>query len=76
MNGHNAFPAADDFVAEQWERPLLCSGDGDNCVEVNRSSNGTVGIRDSKKPDSPVLVFTSAEWDDFLRSARAGQYGR
>ena len=76
MNSDDPFRAADDFAADRWEKPLLCSGDGDNCVEVNRSPGGAVGIRDSKSSESPVLVFTAAEWGDFLRSARAGQYGR
>jgi hypothetical protein len=75
MSSYDPFRAVDDFAVEQWEKPALCSGDGDNCVEVNRSLDGAVGIRDSKSAGSPVLVFTAAEWGDFLRSARAGQYG-
>jgi hypothetical protein len=74
MNSYDPLHAADDFAAENWQKPWRCSSAGDNCVEVNRSPEGAVGVRDSKLPESPVLVFTSAEWNEFLGSARAGQY--
>jgi hypothetical protein len=73
MNRYDPFRTTG-FAAADWEKPWACGGDGGNCVEVNMSPSGSVGVRDSKLPDSPVLVFSSAEWKDFLCSARAGQY--
>lgn len=36
---------------------------------------GGVALRDSRFPDGPALVFTSAEWDAFLGGVRAGGFG-
>jgi hypothetical protein len=32
----------------------------------------TVGVRDNKNPDSPILTFSSDEWSAFIRRVRAG----
>lgn len=40
-----------------------------NCVEV-AVAGATVGVRDSKDPDSAVLVFPAARWSDFVTSLR------
>jgi hypothetical protein len=45
-----------------------------NCVEVARLPAGTVGVRDSKNPDTAILRFTSAEWQAFLSGARRGEF--
>ena len=42
------------------------SNNGGNCVEVARLDGETIGVRDSKNPDGPVLRFTPAEWAAFL----------
>jgi hypothetical protein len=31
-------------------------------------------LRDGEKPDSPVLVFTQAEWDAFVEGAKDGEF--
>ncbi|MEU1982327.1 DUF397 domain-containing protein [Nocardia sp. NPDC019395] len=43
---------------------------GGECVEVAHLSD-TVGVRDSKNPSGPVLRFSPAEWDAFIRAASA-----
>ncbi|GAA2294398.1 DUF397 domain-containing protein [Streptomyces violaceusniger] len=35
------------------------------CVEVATNVPGAVAIRDSKKPDGPILQFTPAAWAAF-----------
>ncbi|MEV6603155.1 DUF397 domain-containing protein [Kutzneria sp. NPDC051319] len=57
-----------EFAANGWQKPQLCGDDGGNCVEINRSLPGLVGVRDSKLTASPTLVFTEAEWSALLRS--------
>ncbi|MEV6336395.1 DUF397 domain-containing protein [Nocardia vinacea] len=37
------------------------------CVEVAWLAGGRVGIRDSKNPTGPALVFTPGEWDAFTQ---------
>lgn len=38
---------------------------GDDCVEVAHLRGGMVGVRDSKNPAGPALVFDPAAWDAF-----------
>ncbi|WIV57702.1 DUF397 domain-containing protein [Amycolatopsis nalaikhensis] len=55
------------FAAGGWQRSPLCGPDKGDCVEINLDRPGLVAIRDSKLADSPVLVFSAAEWDTFTR---------
>ncbi|GAB4588069.1 DUF397 domain-containing protein [Nocardia sp. IFM 10818] len=42
------------------------SESGGQCVEVAFLDAASVGIRDSKNPGGPVLIFGSREWDAFI----------
>jgi Domain of unknown function (DUF397) len=46
-----------------------------NCVEVAELLDGMVGVRDSKNPDGPVLVFTRDDWRAFLSSSGGDRQG-
>ncbi|MFI6445136.1 DUF397 domain-containing protein [Kitasatospora sp. NPDC050543] len=35
---------------------------------------GLVPVRDSKDPDGPALVFTSAAWQSFVAGIRADEF--
>jgi hypothetical protein len=59
----------------KWVKSSL-SNSFANCVEVADLGGGTVGVRDSKDPDGPVLVFTPGEWQAFLGGARGGEFDR
>ncbi|MCX4846787.1 DUF397 domain-containing protein [Streptomyces sp. NBC_00893] len=37
----------------------------EDCVEVARNLPHTVAVRDSKRPDGPILVLAPAAWDAF-----------
>ncbi len=52
------------------------SGASQNCVEVAFLPDSAVGIRDSKNPSGPALVFTAAEWSSFTRAATRGDLDR
>ncbi len=43
------------------------------CVEVAKLSRGTIGVRDTKSPDGPVLTYSAADWRAFLEGMRTGQ---
>lgn len=45
------------------------------CVEI-ASIADKVAMRDSKDPDGPILVYTSAEFSAFLEGARNGEFDR
>lgn len=56
-----------------WRKSSYSTPSG-NCVEAAELA-GSVGLRDSRFPDGPALVFTGAEWDAFLCGVRAGSSG-
>jgi len=63
-------------VGPQWRKSSYSGNGGGNCVEVALNlPGGQIGVRDSKDPDGPVLVFTADEWQAFVSGARAGEFG-
>ena len=58
----------------RWRKSSYSNPSG-NCLEAAELAGG-VALRDSRFPDGPALVFTSAMWDSFLRSVkRQGDFG-
>lgn len=45
-----------------------------NCVEVAFLPNNVVGVRDSKNPTGPALVFSASEWDAFTAGVAGGEF--
>jgi hypothetical protein len=43
------------------------------CVEI-ASTADKIAVRDSKDPNGPILVYTSAEFSAFLEGARNGEF--
>ena len=54
-----------------WRRASFCASG--ECVEVTRQ-NGMIVMRDSKEPRSPMLHYTTQEWQSFVRSIKAGEF--
>ncbi|MBU3067105.1 DUF397 domain-containing protein [Nocardia sp. NEAU-G5] len=46
-----------------------------DCVEVTFLEEGLVGVRDSKNPTGPALVFAPNEWDAFTAAVGTGKLG-
>jgi hypothetical protein len=63
-----------DLTGAQWFKSSR-SGDNRDCVEAAHLTHGRVGVRDSKNPTGPALVFTPTEWDTFLNVAKTGTFG-
>lgn len=55
----------------RWRKSRYSNCTG-NCVEFAVLGDDLVGIRDSKHPDGPVLVFTSAEVVAWLEDLKSG----
>jgi hypothetical protein len=55
----------------EWVRSSYCADA--SCVEVARIG-AAIGLRDSKDPDSPVLLFTATEWEAFRAGVLAGEF--
>ncbi len=58
-----------------WRKSTRSGPDGGNCVEVAELSGGRRGVRDSKNPAGPALVFTAGEWDAFIEGVKNGEFG-
>ena len=56
-----------------WVKSSLSFSNG-NCVEVASLPGNTIGLRNSRDPEGPVLRFTPDEWDAFLGGARKGEF--
>ena len=68
-----------------WRRSSHCGTDGPHCVEVTVTTD-TSGwphkadagklylMRDSSKPDGPVLAFTPEEWEAFTLGVKDGEF--
>ncbi|ONM46202.1 DUF397 domain-containing protein [Nocardia donostiensis] len=59
----------------QWFKSRR-SGPSRDCVEVAHLDSGLVGVRDSKNPSGPALVFTPGQWDTFVARTRTGEFDR
>ncbi|MEV2224022.1 DUF397 domain-containing protein [Nocardia vinacea] len=64
-----------DLAGAEWFKSRH-SGAAENCVEVAFLLNDGVGVRDSKNPSGPALVFTPAEWSAFTAATTRGEFDR
>lgn len=46
-----------------------------DCVEV-AFLDDAVGVRDSKNPTGPALLFTPAQWSSFTAAVQRGRFDR
>ncbi|MEV0021889.1 DUF397 domain-containing protein [Streptomyces atroolivaceus] len=53
----------------EFVKSSYSSGNGE-CVEVARNIPRAVAVRDSKRPDEHLLVFTPAAWGSFITDLR------
>ncbi|AYF76308.1 DUF397 domain-containing protein [Nocardia yunnanensis] len=67
--------ASVDQAGTKWFKSTYSEG-GSQCVEVAWLDGGQVGVRDSKNPTGPSLMFTPGAWDAFTASIREGRFKR
>ncbi|MEU4378029.1 DUF397 domain-containing protein [Micromonospora echinofusca] len=60
----------DILTGARWRKSSRSSTNGGTCVEVADNLPGVVGVRDSKDPTGPALLFTPTAWRAFV--ARLG----
>jgi hypothetical protein len=63
-----------DVIDLRWRKSSYSSGNGGDCVEVALLPRGHA-VRDSKKPDGPILRFSPDEWHTFLTAVKDGTLG-
>ncbi len=54
-----------------WLTSSRCNGSG--CVELTQV-DGKIWVRDSKDPNSFILVFDRQEWADFITAVKSGEW--
>ncbi|WP_328408946.1 DUF397 domain-containing protein [Nocardia sp. NBC_00403] len=64
-----------DLSGARWFKSSR-SGGNDDCVEVAHLDGGMVGVRDSKNPTGPALVFAPGEWETFTAGVVDGEFDR
>ncbi|MEU7140477.1 DUF397 domain-containing protein [Nocardia sp. NPDC046473] len=64
-----------DLSTAKWFKSSQSAGGGE-CVEVAFLDSDMIGVRDSKNPAGPALIFTPTEWATFTASIAAGEFGR
>ncbi len=57
----------------RWIKSRHSNAEG-NCVEVALLGGGGIAVRNSRDPDGPALVYTSAELAAFLAGAKDGEF--
>ncbi|MFF4699954.1 DUF397 domain-containing protein [Streptomyces chattanoogensis] len=58
-----------------WFKSSYSSENGTACVEVaDLTFAGQVGVRDSKNPTGPALVFSADGWSSFESAVRRGEF--
>ena len=62
-----------DLSRAQWFKSTRSGPNSDNCVEVAFVGE-VIAVRDSKNPEGPALIFTTAEWDAFVGGAKDGEF--
>ncbi|RDI66830.1 DUF397 domain-containing protein [Nocardia pseudobrasiliensis] len=62
-----------DSSGATWYKSSYSQSGGD-CVETAFFESGLVGVRDSKNPGGPALMFAPSEWDAFTARVRRGEF--
>jgi len=63
-NSRNTDNTTPTYTERAWLRARRCGPNGGNCVELNYSHRGRVGVRDSK--GKLILNFRRRGWITFL----------
>ncbi|MEU7611713.1 DUF397 domain-containing protein [Micromonospora sp. NPDC049204] len=55
-----------DLTGATWRKSSRSGSSGGDCVEVADNLPGIVGVRDSKDPAGPALLFGPVAWRAFV----------
>ncbi|MEO3841909.1 DUF397 domain-containing protein [Streptomyces sp. B22F1] len=57
-----------------WRKSSHSNGSGGECVEIGEGVPDLVPVRDSKDPDGPQLLFSTAGWTAFLAAVKNDEF--
>ena len=69
---YNGMPATQ-LEVTTWQKSRYSNSQG-NCVEMAKLSDGQIGVRNSRHPDGPALIYTRAEIEALLKGAKDGEF--
>jgi hypothetical protein len=62
-----------DLPPVAWQKSSRSNPSG-NCVELAMLPGGEIAMRNSRDPDGPALIYTSAEIAAFVQGAKEGDF--
>lgn len=68
-SGGNCVEVAEGFAL--WRKSSYSNGSGGDCLEVADGHQDLVPVRDSKRPEGPVLVIPASVWTPFVEAVKA-----
>lgn len=60
-----------DLSTAIWRRSSHSNTSGGDCLEVADGHQDLVPVRDSKRPEGPVLVIPASVWTPFVEAVKA-----
>jgi hypothetical protein len=72
MQASNGIPA-DQLVSARWRKSRASNPSG-SCVEVAALADDAIGVRNSRYPSGPALIYTRAEVEAFLTGVKNGEF--
>ncbi|MER6499843.1 DUF397 domain-containing protein [Streptomyces sp. NPDC001455] len=67
-SGGDCLEVAQEFA--HWRKSTHSNTAGGDCLEVADGRPGIVPVRDSKRPEGPVLVLPASAWTPFIDSVK------
>lgn len=59
-----------DLTGARWRKSTRSGSNGGDCVEIADNLPDVVGVRDSKDPAGPALVFPRTAWRAFVQGLK------
>jgi Domain of unknown function (DUF397) len=74
VTGNDPTCSSSGLSVDGWTRSSFCGPNGGDCLEVNGSVAGQVGLRDSKQCRGPFLIFNARGWGEFVSAVRRDEF--